>query len=75
MQFSKAIYAAKKPSRYGTVQVRMLEIPHEEMEAVPVPTTKPISQQVDLQGGLSHREEQYKQALSTHAKTEESLEI
>ncbi len=34
LNVGEAVYAAKKPSRFGTVQVKMLEIPHEVSEAV-----------------------------------------
>jgi hypothetical protein len=72
----EAIYAAKKPSRFGTVQVKMLEIPQIEVTEVVDPNEIILeSSSLDLYSQLNSQKEAYISAIKNSSSNLEKIEI
>jgi hypothetical protein len=76
LNVGEAIYAAKKPSRFGTVQVKMLEIPHvpQEQTKVKAPCISDMNT-LALNDELNKRRTEYTSAIRNSTTKIEDLEI
>lgn len=76
LNVGEAIYAAKKPSRFGTVQVKMLEIPHvpQEQTKVKAPCISDMKT-LALNDELNKRRTEYTSAIRNSTTKIEDLEI
>ena len=76
LNVGEAIYAAKKPSRFGTVQVKMLEIPHvpQEQTKVKAPCISDMKT-LALNDELNKRRTEYTSAIRNCTTKIEDFEI
>lgn len=76
LNVGEAIYAAKKPSRFGTVHVKMIEIPHvpQEQTKVKAPCISDMKT-LALNDELNKRRTEYTSAIRNSTTKIEDLEI
>jgi len=72
----EAVYVAKKPSRFGTVHVKMVEIPElEDQYTPPLQQSRTVDTRIQLRQELSNRREQYRGELKKSERSKEELDI
>ncbi|GEM_PF-1188284 len=76
LDVGEAIYAAKKPSRFGTVQVKMLEIPHDDFyQTSDAAHLEKAGRTLNLNGQLNNRRVEYASTIKSRTTKKEDLEI